>query len=95
MEVRNSYVTSKYEYMSMYFSITEIDQKYGDNLNLFLKEANSYEGEFKLHIRDGVIRYISYDTDYSDDWLCHGMDTFAEIINDCISELYSPRGGAL
>ena len=86
-EVSNSVVTSMNEQMTMFFNIKEINEKHGAKLKNLLEEANCYEGYFRLHAWDGMIKSISYETDYSDDWLCDGVDTFARIVEDCVSEL--------
>ena len=90
-EVENSVVTSLNEQMSMFFEIKEIDETHEHKLKNLLDEANLYEGYFKLHVHDGLIKSISYDTDYCDDWLCHGSDTFAQIIEKCVKKVL--KGG--
>lgn len=86
-EVNNTVVTGLSEQMTMFFSIEELDERHSEKLKSMLELANCYEGYFKLHIWEGVIKYISYETDYSDDWLCVGVDTFALIIENCVNEL--------
>ena len=86
-EVNNSVVTSLIENMSMTFEIKEINQTHEHELKNLLDDANLYEGNFKLHVQDELIKSISYDTDYSDDWLCHGSDTFAKIIEKCVKKV--------
>ena len=86
-EVNNSVVTSLSEQMTMFFGIKEVDEIHGAKLKNLLEEANCYEGYFRLHVWEGVIKSISYETDYSDDWLCIGTDTFAQIIESCVNEL--------
>ena len=86
-DVKNSVVTEMNEQMCIYFQIKEIDESHGHKLKNLLDEANLYEGYFNLHTCGDVIKRISYETDCSDDWLCHGSDTFAQIIQDCVKKL--------
>lgn len=86
-DLKNSVVTEMNEQMCIFFEIKEVDESNIYKLQNLLDEANPYEGYFKIHKCGDVIKRISYETDCSDDWLCHGSDTFAQIIQSCVKQL--------